>query len=110
MFREIPASPRIGASVQALWVKAGYRPPQPHAPCDAMVLEPCYSFLEIWPVAARHLVKTGLAAQASLRSGMTVRELFRELYGLKAGPERDPAMERRVFLRTLRRAKLAESN
>jgi len=66
----------------------------------------------MWTPIARHLAKSGLAAQAeaSLRSGQTVRALFFELYGIKAGPERDPAMERRVFLKRLRRAKLAESN
>ena len=33
-----------------------------------------------------------------------VRELLRTPYEFEAGPERDPAMERRVFHRTLRRA------
>lgn len=111
VFQEIRLSPEIAVVVQGLWAKAGYGPPQLHAPCDAYVADPCYSFLEMWTPIARHLAKSGLAAQAeaSLRSGQTVRALFWSLYGIKAGPERDPAMEpaRRVFLRTWRRAHLS---
>ena len=112
VFQELHNSPPIAALVQALWIKAGYGPPRHHAPCDAYVADPCYSFLEMWPIVARHLAKSGLASQAeaSLRSGQTVRALFRELYGIKAGPEQYPAMERRAFLRTLRSAQRVESN
>jgi hypothetical protein len=112
VFQELHNSPPIAALVQALWIKAGYGPPQHHAPCDAYVADPCYSFLEVWPVVARDLVKTGLAAEAEsdLRSGMTVRAMLRARYGIKAGPEKYPAMERRAFLRTLRSAQRAASN
>ena len=48
VFQEIRLSPEIAAVVQGLWIKAGYGPPQPHAPCDAYVADPFYSFLEIW--------------------------------------------------------------
>jgi len=93
VFQEIRLSPEIAAVVQGLWVKAGYGPPKPHEPCDAYVADPCYSFLEMWTPIARHLAQIGLAAQAeaSLRSGQTVRAMFWDLYGIKAGPERDPA-------------------
>jgi hypothetical protein len=40
---------------------------------------------------------------------MTVRALLRALYGVRTGPEQD-AVERRIFLQTLHRTKLAESN
>ena len=95
VFQEIRLSPEIAAVVQGLWVKAGYGPPKPHAPCDAYVADPCFSFLELWEPIARHLAKSGLAgqAEADLRSGMTVRALFQARYGIKAGPERDPAVE-----------------
>lgn len=74
-FQEIRLSPKIAALVQGLWVKAGYGPPQPSVPCDAYVADPCYRFLELWEAIARHLAKSGLAAQAEadLSSGMTVR-------------------------------------
>ena len=111
-FQEIRLSPEIAALVQGLWVKAGYGPPKPSVPCDAYVADPCFSFLELWEPIARHLAKSGLApqAEAALLSGQTVRGLFRELYGIKAGPERDPALERTAFLRTLRRANQVEAN
>jgi len=112
VFQEIRLLPEITAVVQGLWIKAGYGPPTPRAPCDVYVADPCFSFLEMWPVVARDLVKTGLAAQAEsdLRSGMTVRALFRARYGIKAGPEQYPALERRAFLRTLRSAQRTQSN
>jgi hypothetical protein len=112
VFREIQYSPPIAAIVQALWVKAGYAPPPARLACDAWVAAPCFSFAEVWTKAAQHLARTGRARQAetALRSGVTVRGLLRAIYGVKAGPEWDPATERRAFLRTLRRAKQAESN
>ena len=112
VFQEIRLSPEIAAVVQGLWVKAGYGPPKPHAPCDAYVADPCYSFLEIWTPIVEHMAKSGLAAQAeaSLRSGRTVRALSRARYGIKAGPEQYPALERRAFIRTLRSAQRTQSN
>lgn len=120
-FQEIPASPRIRALVQALWVKAGYGPPQPQTPCDEMVpgrvgntdlSRGCFSFFEVWTMAAREIARTGRTRQAedALLSGVTVRELLRAMYGVKVGPEWDEASERRAFLRTLRRTQQAESN
>jgi hypothetical protein len=120
-FQEIPASPRVRALVQALWVKAGYGPPQPQTPCDEMVTgrvgnndlsRGCFSFFEVWTMAAREIARTGRARQAetALASGTTVRALLRTMYGVKAGPEWDEASEGRAFLRTLRRAQQAESN
>ena len=63
VFQEIRLSPEIAAVVQGLWVKAGYGPPKPHAPCDAYVADPCISFLELWEPIAQHMAKSGLAAQ-----------------------------------------------
>ena len=112
VFQEIRLSPEIAAVVQGLWIKAGYGPPKPHAPCDAYVADPCFSFLEMWTPIVRDLAESGLAgqAEADLRSGMTVRALFRARYGIKAGPEQYPALERRAFIRTLRSAQRTQSN
>lgn len=62
VFHEIRLSPEIAAMVQGLWVKAGYGPPKSHAPCDAYVADPCYSFWRcgrpspgIWPKRALRL-------------------------------------------------------
>ena len=41
VFQEIRLSPEIAAVVQGLWVKAGYGPPKPHAPCDAYIAVSC---------------------------------------------------------------------
>lgn len=120
-FQEIHLSPEIAALVQALWVKAGYGPPQPQSPCNEMATgrigaidlsRGCFSFFEVWTMAAREIARTGRARQAedALLSGVTVRALLRTMYGVKAGPEWDEASERRAFLRTLRRAQQAESN
>jgi len=63
-------------------------------------------------MAAGDLVRTGRArqAEAALRSGVSVRELLRKLYGVTAAPEWDAAAERRAFLRTLRKARLHNVN
>lgn len=112
VLEEIQNSPPIAALVQALWLQAGYGPPQLQTPCDELVAGPCLSFAEVWTKAAQHLARTGRARQAetALASGMTVRALLRDLYGVKAGPEWDAATERRAFLRTLRRAEQAKTN
>jgi hypothetical protein len=62
--------------------------------------------LEVCSLAAGDLVRTGRAgeAEAALRSGLSVRELLRKLYGVTAAPEWDAVAERRAFLRMLRRA------
>lgn len=66
----------------------------------------CYSFYETWTVAAEDLVRTGRAGQAEalLRSGVTVRELFGQFYGIWLQAGEDEAAEARAFLRTLARA------
>ena len=121
VFEEMQNSPPIAAMVYGFWLKAAYTIPPGTLRCDAYVhgriggldlSRACYSFYEAWGIAVPHLVKTGRARQAValLRAGVTVRELFRAFYGIKAGPEKDVATERRAFLRTLRREERANSN
>lgn len=66
--------------------------------------EGCYSFNEAWTLAAQNLKRTGRAglALSLLRSGFTVRQLLRRMYGIEAGPSWDDAAERRAFRKTLR--------
>ena len=121
VFEEMQNSPPIAALVYGFWLKAAYTIPPGTLRCDAYVhgriggldlSRACYSFYEAWTLAAQHLAKTDRARQAvaRLRAGVTVRELLRAFYGIRAGPEKDAATERRGFLRTLRRAQGAKSN
>ncbi len=100
---------RAAVIVTNLWRRAGYRPP---IRCDELATDSGLSFAEAWTIAARHLVRTGRAraAEAALRSGVTVRTLLRVLYGVKAGPEQDAAAQRRAFLRTLRAGRVRAVN
>jgi hypothetical protein len=73
----------------------------------------CYSFYESMGLAARHIARSGQRALAQniLRSGITVRELLRRVYGITAAPSGDssPASERRAFLRALRSSRTTEA-
>jgi hypothetical protein len=101
-FDVMAVNQRAAVIVTDLWRKAGYWPP---VHCDAFDADSGLSFAEAWTIAARHLVRTGRARQAEavLRSGVAVRALLREWYGVKAGPEWDASAERRAFLGTLLR-------
>jgi hypothetical protein len=113
----IIADRKAAAMVAAIWRRGA----PISNPCDARVTgciggldlsEGCFSFTEAWTMAARDLVRTGRAgeAEATLRSGLSVRALLRRFYGVKAGPDWDAEVERRAFLRTLRRARLRFAN
>jgi hypothetical protein len=64
----------------------------------------CYSYCEVWTLAAVDLVRTGRdrAAEALLRSGSSVRDLLRRFYGIvMVEAAFDDAAEARAFPRTL---------
>jgi hypothetical protein len=107
----IIADRRAASMVAALWQRGAPTSVQ----CDELVSgrigghdlsRGCFTLVEVCSFAAGDLVRTGRArqAEAALRSGLSVRELLRKLYGVTAAPEWDAAAERRAFLRMLHRA------
>ena len=91
----IIADRRAASMVAALWQRGAPASLQ----CDELVTgrigdhfsSGCFTFVEVCSIAAGDLVRTGRAgqAEAALRSGISVRALLRELYGVTAAPEWD---------------------